>query len=257
MNTLPDTLWIETRKAIRSRMPLFTTLGYMIMPLATAFMIFVSKNPQLAQKLGLISAKASLLGGTADWPGYLKLMNEATAAGGFFLFCLITSWVFGREFVDGTVKDLLAVPVSRWSILMAKFLVVAGWSALITLVVTAVAFVMGAVIGLPQGSTSVILQGSGVLAVSACLTLLIVLPFAFLASLGRGYLLPLGMAVLAMILANLSGVAGWGDYFPWAVPGLYAQGSALAPVSFGIVVVTGLLGVLATYVWWKFADQNR
>ena len=35
------------------------------------------------------------------------------AAGGFILFVLIISWVFGREFADHTVKDLLAVPVHR------------------------------------------------------------------------------------------------------------------------------------------------
>jgi hypothetical protein len=42
------------------------------------------------------------------------------------------------------------------------------------------------------------------------------------------------------------------------VPGLFAQGkSPLPPISFVIVVLTGLAGMLATYLWWKYADQNR
>jgi ABC-2 type transport system permease protein len=54
------------------------------------------------------------------------------------------------------------------------------------------------------------------------------------------------------------GLAGWGEYFPWAIPGIFAQAKApLGPVSYGIVVVTGVVGVIATYLWWKFADQNR
>jgi len=57
------------------------------------------------------------------------------AAGGFFLFVLIISWVFGREFSDGTVKDLLAVPVPRSSILLAKFVLAALWSAASTLAI--------------------------------------------------------------------------------------------------------------------------
>jgi ABC-2 type transport system permease protein len=68
----------------------------------------------------------------------------------------------------------------------------------------------------------------------------------------------MGLAILVIMMANLVAVAGWGEYFPWAVPGLYAQGkSPLTPVSYWIVVLTGLAGVAATYVWWKYADQNR
>ena len=50
------------------------------------------------------------------------------------------------------------------------------------------------------------------------------MPFALLASVGRGYLLPIGVAILAIIMANVVAALGWGGYFPWAVPGLYAQG---------------------------------
>ena len=85
-----------------------------------------------------------------------------------------------------------------------------------------------------------------------------VLPFAFFASAGRGYLLPIGVAILALMAANILMIIGWGEYYPWAVPAIYAQGkTALAPASYWIVVLTGLLGVLITYLWWKYADQNR
>jgi len=71
-------------------------------------------------------------------------------------------------------------------------------------------------------------------------------------------LLPIGMAVLTLMMANFVAIAGWGEYFPWAVPGLYAQGkSSLPPVSYWIVLLTNLAGLVATYLWWKYADQNR
>src|SRR5512141_389461 len=106
MNELPDMLWIELKKATRSRMILWTVLASLLMPLGIAFLIFVSKNPEISQKLGLISAKADLMAyaGT-DWPTYLALFGQLVAAGGFLLFILSISWVFGREFVDGTLKD--------------------------------------------------------------------------------------------------------------------------------------------------------
>jgi ABC-2 type transport system permease protein len=74
----------------------------------------------------------------------------------------------------------------------------------------------------------------------------------------RGYLLPIGMAILALIMANLLAVMGWAEYFPWAVPGLFAQGKDyLLPVSYAIAVLTSLAGMVGTYFWWKYADQSR
>jgi ABC-2 type transport system permease protein len=259
MNELLDMLWIELRKAIRSRMPLWTTLGSLFMPLGIAFLIYVSKNPEIFQKFGLVSAKANLMAYSAtDWPSYLVLFAEIISAGGFFFFIISISWVFGREFVDGTLKDMLAVPVRRSSIILSKFIVVAIWSFAMAIIIFVFGLVIGVLIQLPGGSSGVILHGSAVIAITVCLVIAVVLPFALLASVGRGYLLPMGVAVLTLITANLVMVIGRAEYFPWAVPILYTQGeSSLMPISFWLVIFTGLAGVLATYLWWKYADQNR
>jgi ABC-2 type transport system permease protein len=259
MSSLSDMLWVEWRKAIRSGMPLWTALGALFMPLGVAFLIFAARNPQISQKLGLISAKANLVAYAAtDWPTYLGLFGQVVAVGGFFLYVLAISWVFGREFADGTVKDLLAVPVPRATVLLAKFIVVAVWSAGLTVIIFAVGLLMGALIQLPGGSSGVLVQGSGLVASTAGLVLLAVLPFALVASVGRGYLLPVGVMILTVLMANLLVVAGWGEYFPWAVAALYAQGkSALGPISYALVLLTGLAGMIATYAWWKWADQAR
>jgi ABC-2 type transport system permease protein len=256
---LSDMIWIEMRKAMRSKMPIFTTLGSLFMPLGIAFIIFVSRNPQLAQKLGLVSAKANLMAyAAANWTLYLGLLSQMVSAGGFILFCLIISWVFGREFADGTLKDMLAVPVHRSSILLAKFIVVTVWSVMLALFLFVVGVGMGTIMDLPQGSLSILLEGGVSTAVTTGLAILVVFPIGFFASVGRGYLLPMGITLLALLLANLVVVTGWGEFFPWAVPMLFGQGkTVLTPASYIIVILTGLAGVAATYVWWKFADQNR
>jgi ABC-2 type transport system permease protein len=259
MNNLINMIWVETQKALRSRVPLFTTLGSLFMPLGMGFMLFISKNPEISRKLGLISAKAELLSANAtNWPSYLGLFSQIIAAGGFFLFVLDISWVFGREFSDGTVKDMLAVPVRRVNIVLAKFFVAAVWSVAQGVVIYAMGLVMGALIGLQGGSASVMFHGSVLVAVTSVLVIVSVAPFAFFASVGRGYLLPIGAAVISLIMANLAMVAGWGEVFPWAVAGLYSQGYAgLTPMSYWIVFFTGLAGIVATYFWWQLADQTR
>ena len=257
MKTLADTIWIELRKVLRSRVPLFTAIGFLLMPLIGALLIFIFKDPQLARQLGLLGTKANLVVGSADWPGYLTLMIEFTALGGFFFFCLAISWIFGREFTDGTLKDLLAVPIPRSSILLAKFIVTALWCVALILETYIAGLILGAVIGLPGGSLAVVLHGSGLLAVTAVMSIILIMPFGFFASLGRGYLLPIGIAILTAILGNLAITLGWGEYFPWSIPGLYMQGASLTSISYGLIILTGLVGMVGTYLWWKFADQNR
>lgn len=259
MNNLSAMIWVELQKAIRSRMPLWTGIGSLFMPLTIAFLIFIARNPEISRKLGLISVKADLIAYSAtDWPAYLGLSAQMIAMGGFFLSILATSWTFGREFADGTLKDILAVPVPRASIILAKFIVVALWSAMLTLIMLTISLVMGALLGLPGGSTTVILNGSVTQLVIALMTIVVVMPFALVTSIGRGYLLPLGIAVLTMIMTNVVAIAGWGEYFPWAIPGLFAQGkTTLTSASYVVVALTGLAGILLTSLWWKVTDQNR
>jgi ABC-2 type transport system permease protein len=259
MKTLASMVWIELRKARRSTMPLFTALGSLFMPLGLAFLLFVSKNPEISRQLGLISTKATLMADTAaTWPVFLATFAQVLAIGGLFLCVLIASWVFGREFTDGTLKDLLAVPVERAGILLAKFIVVALWSGALAVLIFGSGLLVGALFRLPGGSPDILLQGIGRAAITACLAIAAGVPFAFFASLGRGYLLPIGAIIMTLIMANLVTAAGWGEYFPWAIIGIYAQGKdALPSASFVVVTLTGLIGMIGTYLWWKYADQNR
>lgn len=259
MNNLSALIWVEARKALRSRIPFFTFLAAAVMPLGIAFLLYLARNPRLAQNLGLVAAKADLTRFYAtDWPAYMEFTGQIVSAAGFFLGVFAISWVFGREFADGTLKDLLAVPVSRIAILMAKFSVVAAWSALIYLVILALSLAVGGLLHLPGGSARVLLDGCAVALVAGCLVICNVFPFALFASVGRGYLLPLGLAVFTMVLVNLSMVIGLGEYFPWAVPLLFSSGKApLGAVSLWIVILTGAAGLGATALWWMRADQDR
>ena len=243
MNNLSAVLWIESRKAVRSRMPLWTAIGSLFMPLGIAFLIFIARNPEISSKLGLVSAKANLIeySGT-DWTAYLGFSGQMAAAGGFFLFVLAVSWVFGREFADGTLKDMLAVPVRRASILLAKFIVVAVWSAALSVIILIAVLIMGVVLRLPGGSLSVITQGGTVVLVTALLTIWVVLPFALFASVGRGYLLPVAAAILTLMMANLVAITGWGEIFPGLCRGSTCKVMALCRPS--------ATGSYFSPVWW-------
>jgi ABC-2 type transport system permease protein len=256
MDNLAGAVWVETLKFRRSRMPLFTLLGFLLVPLMGGFFMIILKDPAFARRVGLISAKAQLMAGTADWPTFLNLLAQAVAIGGIILFGFIGSWVFGREYSDRTVKDLLALPTSRATIVLAKFVVVMGWSLAVTTVVFIAGLGVGAAVGLPAASSEEIWEGIITIAISAALTISLVTPIAFFASAGRGYLPPIGAMILLIFLSQVIAIAGWGEYFPWAVPALYAQGALIGPASYLIVLLTGVSGIIVTFLWWEWADQS-
>ena len=257
MNNLAQAVWVEFLKARRSRMPLLTALGYSLIPLVLGFFMIVLRDPELARRAGLISAKAQITMGTADWPTYLKFLALAAGAGGIVLFGLIASWVFGREYSDRTVKDLLALPTSRSAIVFAKFVVVAVWSAALILLICLLGLSVGVLVGLPQVPIQVFLRSGVTIAITALLTIALMTPIGFFASAGHGYLPPIGMLILAMALAQVTNIAGWGEYFPWAIPVLYSQDGNLGMVSYVIVILTSLIGIAGTFIWWELADQTH
>jgi ABC-2 type transport system permease protein len=222
--------------------------------------MWVLKDPELARRMGVISLKAQVVARAADWLTYMGVLAQAVAIGGIILFSLIASWVFGREWADHTISDLLALPTQRSGVVLAKFLLVMAWSAVLTAVIFLIGLGVGALVGLPEAPAGLFRQSAITLAGTAGLTILLVTPIAFAASAGRGYLPPMGAAILALILAQLVAAAGWGEYFPWSIPALYSGMAGpdyadLGAASFLIVFLASLAGFAATFAWWERADQ--
>ncbi len=262
MNGFLPALWSETLKMRRSKVPLFTAIGFSILPLAGGLFMVILKDPEAARTMGLISAKAQLTIGAADWPAYFGFLAQGVAVGGMILFSIVTTWVFGREFSDHTVKELLALPTSREVIVTAKFIVISVWTITMTLLIFGISLVVGKLVVLPGWSME--LLGSMFVGIMGCalLTLGLIPLVALLASSGRGYLPPFGWMILTMVLAQFSAILGWGDWFPWAVPALFSgavgpRAENLGVHSYIMLVFTLLFGLAATYYWWRSADQTR
>jgi ABC-2 type transport system permease protein len=251
----------EFLKARRSRVPWGVAIGFSIAPLVMGLFMLILRDPEGARALGLLGAKAALTAGTADWPTYWSLVGQAVTVGGAILFAFLTAWVFGREFTDRTIRGLLAIPTPRRSIVLAKAIIVGTIGLAIAIWVLILALVIGAAIGLPDWSTPEAVDASGAIALGASLTIVLQGGTAFFASVGRGYLAPLAWAVATIVAAQILAVLGWGAWFPWAVPAVIAGagGAAVEPVGPGgitAVLLTSLLGLAATVVWWQRADQT-
>jgi ABC-2 type transport system permease protein len=135
MKNFKSALWTEMLKMVRSKVPLFTAIGFSIVPLVGGLFMIILKEPEAAKSMGLISTKAQLMVGVANWPAFFNIIAQAVAVGGAILFAIVTAWTFGREFSDHTSKELLSLPTSRETIIGAKFIIIAVWTLTLSLFV--------------------------------------------------------------------------------------------------------------------------
>lgn len=262
MKTFFTALWVEMLKALRSKMVLATAAGFMILPLAGGLFMLILKDPEQARAMGIINAKAQITAMTADWPSFLEMMAMGIGGMGEILFAFIAAWVFGREFSDHTVKEWLALPARREIIVSAKFVLIAIWTLALTLMVFLVGMGVGSAIGIPGGSFHLAWNTFWTVMLTVLLINML-MPFAaFFAGLGHGYLLPLAWTILALGLADLVSILGWGDWFPWGVPVLVSgmvkpNADHLGLHSYLMVLLTCIIGLAITFAWWRSADQTR
>ena len=262
MKNFASALWVETLKMRRSKVPFFTALGFSIVPLVGGLLMIILKDPEAARSMGLISTKAQMLAGVADWPTYFNVLAQAVAVGGSILFAIIAIWVFGREFSDHTAKELLALPTPREAIVGAKFIVITIWALLLTLFIFGFGLLVGMLVVIPGWSTN-LLQTAFIDIIGTAALVIALLPIvAFFASAGRGDMAPLGWTIFSVAMAQIAVITGWGEWFPWAVPALFSgavgpRAEQLGIHSYVIVLLTSLAGLAATFYWWRDADQTK
>jgi ABC-2 type transport system permease protein len=262
MNGFLPPLWAETLKMRRSKVPLFAALGLSMAPFMAGLFMIILKDPAAARSMGLISTKAQLAVGVADWPAFFGMLAQAIAIGGAIVFAIVTAWVFGREFSDRTAKELLALPTSRAAIVAAKFVLIAAWMIVVSLFIFGLGLIVGKMVVIP-GWSQELLQSAFVTFMGSAILTIALTPFvALFASIGRGYMPAFGWAILTIVLAQIAAATGWGDWFPWSVPALFSgvagpRTELLGSHSYVIVMVASLIGLATTLYWWRSADQTK
>ncbi|MCC6283283.1 MAG: ABC transporter permease [Saprospiraceae bacterium] len=251
--------WIKMKRA---RIRWVTFVAFSLAPVLGGVFILIIRDPVALSKSGAFSTKAQVMNFSADWNSYLMLLKQAVGVGGILVFGFVASWIFGREYSDGTAKDLLSLPTSRARILNAKFVVYAVWCAALAVSNLLTGFLIGSILQLPAPETSVVLGHLNDYCLTTLLTVLLGTPIAFFALWGKGYLAPLAFVSLTLVFAQVIAATGYGSYFPWSVPGLFsgAAGSykeQLDIVSYSILVGTSIAGYTATVMFWRYADQNK
>jgi ABC-2 type transport system permease protein len=233
MNIL-SLVYCEIRKVYKSSVFLVLNIAFTVLP-----------------TLSLIKFNG---GENTSWELYLTETLKSFSAILIIGFAFTTCWIFGREYTDKTIKDLLVKPVSKLSIATSKFIVIFLWNSLLTIIMFAVVFFIGIYVGLTGGTATLIFHSFLMFMATSLLTMFVSTLSSFLANVTKGYLAPIGLIFLIVVIVNVVVNVGLAAYIPWTIPGMLLQDGFLRPISIVILAITGIAGFAGTVAWWRFVE---
>ena len=175
------------------------------------------------------------------------------------LYSIMISYLFGREYNEHTLKTMLTIPISRGKFLASKYVMFLVWILILTVVTSLSALVFGFIAGLDGFTLKLFIDSFAQLLFANVLLFLTFSPFVFL-SLFITNMVPAMVGGAGLTLVNML-IYGqtWAPYVPWVCPYLIASGEiaeyATSPtVSYGVILLTFLIGVAISYIYFTKTD---
>ena len=248
MTALQAALHVELRKARASRvMHTVTVLGVAGIAVLAGALVAAAQagNPQILTQLGPLADETG-------WALLTGVTAQITAVGALLAFGVALSWIVGREFTDGTIAGLFALPVSRPAIALAKLCVYLLWVVAIALGLTALVLLAGLALGagdLDSGVLAQLARQAGLIA----LTGLLATPAALAATWGRGPLPGIAVTVMIVVAAQVTAIASpaVAAWVPLSAPALWAMepGAVHAGQLATVATVPIVFGAGACVTW--------
>jgi ABC-2 type transport system permease protein len=225
-------------------------MGISVLSASMLLAAATTHDPQLLAKLGPVA--------TGDWQGFLLGAAQITGAGGLGGFAVVLAWMFGREFGDGTITGLFALPVRRTTIALAKMIVYALWASSMSVLLAIVLALVGTIAGLGpvDEHTLAILARQAALGI---MSVAITLPVAWAATLSRSVLGGVSVAIGLVVVAQVSVLAGLGGWMPLAAPALWAisLGATVSPIQLALLIPFGTIFVVLVAQSWRRMQLDR
>ncbi|WP_139487928.1 ABC transporter permease [Brevibacillus dissolubilis] len=237
-------LYTEVLKLKRSKMFMLSILGSAVAPLMVAAAMFVQM-----QTKGIMAQMDILLLNTSI---YAVLVIAVP------LYGVITAYLYNREYAEDTLKNLLTIPVPRISLLASKWLLLFGWIMLLTVVTWGMAILSGAIGQFAGFSLSLLLQSLGQYMVAGVLLFLLSTPIVFITLVLKNFVPTIIVTIMITLINVMLATNEHRGLYPWTAALGIANGTLESTypliVSYVIIAVTAIAGLIATVVYFKRVD---
>lgn len=175
---------------------------------------------------------------------YLTNLNMyMNAVLGVFLYCIIVSYLFGREYTEHTLKSLITRPISRCKYLLGKFLMFLIWILLVVSIsffTTILCSVFGGVSGI---SLNLAIEYYLRILLGGFLLFLSMSPFVFIGMVMKNIVPGIICGVISFMINMISYEKPFAPFCPWMSPFLISSGEIFNYSSGLITPILVLIGV--------------
>ncbi|MFD2445352.1 ABC transporter permease [Bacillus sp. CGMCC 1.16607] len=235
-------LFTEFLKLKRSTMLLISVIGAAVVP----FMVVVASyfhKPTPPIKFEELFFQANL---------YTVLVI------GVALYGVVTAYLFNREYIENTLKNLLTIPVSRFNFIISKLLLLFIWIMLLTFVAWGLTFLLGILFQFDGLSRSLIFKSIKQFSIGGGLLFILSPPVILITLVMKNYVPPIIFTILITLINVMSGYSEHRGLFPWAAAGDIANNTLLPtyPPEYSYIAIAGtsVIGLIATIVYFKKVD---
>jgi bacitracin transport system permease protein len=174
------------------------------------------------------------------------------------LFGVLAAWLFNREFSENTLKDILAIPVSRSALIVSKLalflfsiLVLSLWSCLLGCILAFIG-------NLPGGSLSVIARYFAIFALDGWYLFLLSTPIVFATLLFRDYVPVIIFTVCITLVSVMVSNSEYQAFYPWTAILSVVMKESRPPCSaiipYASIYGTSLVSFVASLIFFERMD---
>lgn len=244
-SALEIVIGLEARKLARATVVRVATAAALVLVMATTAGGYTAAMHAGDTDLG---RKAASMVTSPGWDSYTALGATSVSVTMLLAVGVVMSWSTGREFTDGTIVGLFAIPPALRTIATAKMLVTLSWAVLLGAGEAALLMTAGLLLGLgaagATGCFATLLLVSVVLSAG-------VLPVMWAATRWRGYLAGIGLTLAILVVTNLAAGFGLGTYTPWSIPVAWTMNhDDVSTLLLVVPVMTAAIGAWVTLRSW-------
>ncbi len=207
---------------------------------------------------GVATLQEQGLGGTSRIGGWLDGIVSASDPLTPALFLLASgvaaTYVFGREYSEGTIENLLTTPVRRSSFLAAKLGALALWVLALGLVAASADVLTRVALGLADVGRGVSPAVFGDYAVLAVLTYLGLPLVGWVAMRWKGYVGALTLVIAASLVAGFAAEWALASYVPLLSSAVLWHGGSVS-VALPLAAAVFAAGLVFCLLQLRYADQ--
>ncbi|MGG3806051.1 ABC transporter permease [Metabacillus fastidiosus] len=239
-------LYTELLKLRRSKMLLISTIGASVVPFMVVFATYIqmkTEEPSPIIKFYELFSNANL---------YTILVV------GVPLYGVVAAYIFNREYMDDTLKNLLTIPVSRVNLILSKLLLLFMWIIFLTLVAWGLTLFLG-ILGQFQGlSRSLIVETFFQFLVGGILLFILSTPIILITIVLKNYVPTIIFTILITLINIMTANSEHRGLFPWAAAGDISRNTLLPTYppeySYIGIAVLSTIGFISMIIYFKKVD---